>query len=454
MISENRSVTAVKIEAQPDAPADQTTLRIQSALDLAKDGPVLVILGAGRHVCGGLRLSSDTELHLAQGAVLAFLPDYGAYAQTETRVMAEESTRGMIVAHRAQNITLSGPGRIDCAGAQAFSIGEDLRMGTLIPARLRPRVLVLDGCRNVRLTGGLTVTDSPMWTLHLIDCADVEISDTFVDNNRRMPNTDGLVIDGCRNVTVTGSSFRTADDGIVLKTSARTDGAPASACENILVRNCVVESRSCALKLGTESFADFTDIVFEDCRVEASNRALGLFSRDGGAMRNVRFSRIHVDCEETPDGFWGSGEALTVTALTRRDSRPAGEIRGLVVEDITGRHQGAINLWAEWHGLITDLRLRNITLTQQPGALGTAQSLDLRPTPADLEANPDAPGRPNAWRLGADGRVVGLIAYEGGMPGVFAHNVVDLALEDIHLVRPTPLPDCWNPELIVETSDS
>ncbi|MEJ2003222.1 MAG: hypothetical protein P8X77_17935 [Maritimibacter sp.] len=115
--------------------------------------------------------------------------------------------------------------------------------------------------------------------------------------------------------------------------------------------------------------------------------------------------RIKLDCHETPDGFWGSGEALTINVIDRRpDSRPAGAVRGVVVSEISGQMQGAINLFAERAGDISDVLVDGLSLKQRPGTLGTAQSYDLRPTAADLEADPDAEGRANAWRRGTDGR--------------------------------------------------
>ncbi|GAB4577026.1 MAG: glycoside hydrolase family 28 protein [Roseibium sp.] len=431
-----------------DAIEGDGTVRLQAALDRAQASPVHVRLGAGRHEVGGLRLRSDTVLELDAAAVLAFRPDYEAYRDTTVDVVAELSDRAMIVARGAARIAICGAGRIECAGATHFSSGEDVRMGTRIPARLRPRVLVLDACRDVTLRD-FFVHDSPMWTLHLVDCLDVTVAGVRIDNDRGMPNTDGLVLDGCRNVTVTGCEIRTADDGIVLKTSARAGGGTTRACRDIRVRDCVVESRSCALKIGTESHADFTDIVFEDCVVEASNRALGVFSRDGGSISRVRFERIRLECFETPDGFWGSGEPLTITALDRRPGgRPAGAVRDVEVREISGRAAGAINLVAERSGLISGVTLDGIRLGQEAGGLGTARQYDLRPTPADLDPASETAGRANAWRLGADGKVVGLLPYPGGLPGLYAKAVRDLRCGAIRIDRPDPLPEGWAADLI------
>ncbi|MFK7997749.1 MAG: hypothetical protein AB8B87_26720, partial [Granulosicoccus sp.] len=65
---------------------------------------------------------------------------------------------------------------------------------------------------------------------------------------------------------------------------------------------------------------------------------------------------------------------------------------------------------------------------------------DLRPTPADLEASDEAAGRINAWRIGKDGKVIGLTPYPNGQPAIFAHNVAGLRQEAVNIQRPTPLP--------------
>lgn len=428
-----------------DIPARRgdVTAIVQQALDRAAQAPVHVCLGPGEHLSGGLRLLSDTVLELAEGAVLRFQPDYDAYAHTRIAIEAEQSDRAMIVAEGAARITLCGTGRIICDGASRFSRGQDAKMGTRVPMALRPRVLVFDRCEDVRLRQ-ITVEDSPMWTLHFVSCTDLRIEGVRVDNDRTMPNTDGVVIDSCRNVLVSGCELRTADDGVVLKTSARADGQPADPCVDVVVQDCVVESRSCALKIGTESHADFRNITFQRCRVERSNRGLGVFSRDGGAVVGVVFRDIHLECTETPDGFWGSGEPLTVTVLDRRDTRPAGPVSDLLVEGLRGTAHGAINLWAERSGDIAGVRLRDVALVQDPGPLGTALQYDLRPTPADLVPSDEAAGRVNAWRLGPDGRVIGLHDYPGGLPGLFAEGVADLSIDALEVQRPDPLPQGWS----------
>ncbi|WP_138466200.1 glycoside hydrolase family 28 protein [Poseidonocella sp. HB161398] len=436
--------TITPIRLQP-GPGDCTGA-LQAALD--SPAPRHVLLAPGRHPCRGLRLHGGTVLELAEGAVLDFEPGYDLYAANRVGVIAEDSDRALIVAQDADGIAIRGAGTIRAGGA-AYHQGDDGDSGTLLPAGFRPRVLVAERCRDLEITG-IAVEDSPMWTLHLAGCDRVRIARLRVRNDRRMPNTDALVLDACRDVTVEDCDLVTADDGIVLKTSAGLDG-PLGACARIAVRRCRVESRSCALKLGTESHGDFRDIVFEDCIIAASNRGLGLFSRDGGAMERIRFSRIRVDCRETPHGFWGSGEALTVSVLDRRPGRPAGSVRDVTVEDLSGRQEGAVNLVAGRPGQIEGLRLDRIDLEQLPGRLGTGQCHDQRPGPADLAPEEAAAvaGRKNAWRKDASGRVIGLHPYPGGMPGLYAARIRGLSLGQVAIRRPDPLPAGWSPSPVV-----
>lgn len=438
-------MTSSPIRISPQS--GEITETLQSLFD-TQTGPLHVLLEAGIHHCGGLRLRSDLTIEISDGAVLHFVPRYDAYAHTTVAIVAEESDRAMMTAVGARNIALIGGGRIFCAGSTAYTHGDDGEMGTLVASRHRPRILVLDACRDITIEN-LRIDDSPMWTMHFAGCDSIKVKGVAVDNDRRMPNTDGIVIDGCRNVDIIDSVFRTADDGIVLKTTRREDGSLTGPCENVSVRNCIVESRSCALKLGTESFSDFRNISFEDVRIEKSNRGLGIFLRDGGAVAGVRFVRITVDCHETPAGFWGSGEAITITVLDRRPEEfPAGAVTDVVVEDVTGRMEGAINMVAERPGGISGVTLRRVSLEQVPGPLKTGLSYDIRPTIEDrfdrFPIGDKSAGRVNAWRFGPDGKIIGLIEYPGGMPGIFTQNVTRLDLDDVHVVRPRPLPEGWN----------
>lgn len=423
---------------------------LQEALDAAAKQGVALHLPKGIYQTGALRLPSGTDLCLEEGAVLRFSPDYAQYASNTVDVIAEDSDRALMLARDARSIRIHGAGSIEAPG-ESFIEGMLEEMGTYIPSRLRPRTLIIDRCSDVRIEG-IKICLSAMWTVHLIRSKDVALHGLSIINDRKMPNTDGVVIDACERVTIENCVIDTADDGVVLKTSRGTDGAPIGACQQIRVSGCQIISESCALKLGTESFADMENIIFEDCEIAHSNRALGLFSRDGGRLANVTFRRLKLECRETPEGFWGSGEAITATALDRRSTQPAGVIENVLFEDIQGLMEGAVNLYADRPGLIRNVTLRRVHIRQQPGRFNACR-YDVRPTKFDLAPSPDAAGRANAWVRGEDGKVIGLVPYPGGMPGVFASNVHNLALEDVEVRRPDSLPEGFHPEPVVILQD-
>ena len=431
------------------AEAGDSTLRIQATIDAAAArGEGSVILATGRHLAGGLRLASRVDLILEAGAILTASNDYSAFETNQVSVTAEDSDRAFILASGVSDCGIFGPGTID-GGSDAWSLGWDDEIGTLVPAKLRPRVLVVENADRVTLSG-FRITKAPMWTVHLIGSRNLEVAAIRIENDVRLPNNDGIVIDSCHDVSIIDCHIRTADDGVCLKTSLqRGTSTPVGPCRRVRVERCTVSTRSCAFKIGTETHADVSDVVFKDCVAEDSNRGLGVISRDGGILERIRFEHIRVDCRETPIGFWGSGEGLTISALDRRASKPAGTVRNVVVSHLTGRAEGASVLYSERSGLIRDIVLQDIDIEQTQGALGTATLLDLRPTAADLKIPDGAEGRANSWVRLQDGSIAGLVPYPGGLPQIYAYGIDNLALESVSQKRPAPLPAGWNSDAIV-----
>jgi polygalacturonase len=66
------------------------------------------------------------------------------------------------------------------------------------------------------------------------------------------------------------------------------------------VNNCIIESVSAAIKLGTGSSGDFRDIKVSNCVLRNSGVGLGIFIKDGGTAERLSFSDISI--ETTPQG--------------------------------------------------------------------------------------------------------------------------------------------------------
>lgn len=204
-----------------------------------------------------MRLRDRVELHLEADAVLRLTPDYEAYlAGNSVSVIAEGSDRGLIVGQGVSGVAITGSGEIAAPG-RAYIAGDDPEVGTWVPAKLgaaRASARWIAAASRLPASGSPIHRCGPCTSWLVATCASPA---SGVENDRRLPNTDGLVIDSCHDVLVEGADISTADDGVCLKTTRRAAGI--GTCERITVRNCRVSSQSCALKIGTESFGDVTD---------------------------------------------------------------------------------------------------------------------------------------------------------------------------------------------------
>ncbi len=430
--------------AVPRPMGSDITAPLQSTIDMARAaGGGRVVVPDGVWDTGAVCLFDNIELHLPGGATLRAATDYAAYGAGAVSVPAENADRALIVARDAANVAVSGPGWID--GQGGAWCGDRLARGVKWVHGRRPRIIVMEACRNVRIAA-LNIRQAPMWTIHLVGCRDIVVEDCTIENDMLMPNTDGVNFDGCQDGILRRCTITAADDCVCLKTSAPADPRLASACERILVAQCSFRSNSCAVKIGTETHNDVRDAVFSQCTISQSNRAFGIFSRDGGTIERICFENSTVDCHWTPDGFWGNGEAITINALPRRAGTPPGEVRDVVVRRVSGAMESTISLVGSAERPLKRIVLSEIDLRQNPVPGDTLPELDLRPTAADV--NEDHDPAVGVWKLDAEGRVIGMAPYPGGLPGIWAEHVSGLDLRTVEIARPDPLPAGWSADYV------
>ncbi|MRS90889.1 glycoside hydrolase family 28 protein [Enterobacteriaceae bacterium RIT714] len=421
------------------------TSTLQRLIDtLQQAGGGTLVVTPGIYLTGTLILPSHFTLHLEAGARLLASQHEADYQAAETLTMAELSRMALIYARNARNVSLSGEGCIDGNATAWFSAEADTQ-GYRQPKTQRPRLLVLEGCEQVRLTD-ITLHDSPMWTAHLVSCNHVFIRNITIDNDLALSNTDALDIDSCQHVHISDSYFSAADDGICLKTTAK----PAELQQpvyNVTVNNCIIRSKSCAIKVGTETFADITHLAVNNCVIFESNRGIGLVSRDGGRFSKMSFSNILFDCGHGNPCHWGKADPVFVSVRHRAPDVTPGDISLVVFSGLNGVGEGAINLHSEIPGAIRDVTFNGLTFSQRVSESDEQGCYDVRPP-----CNPDRPtgmGRDNAWRVNPQtGRAHGVERYPQGLPAIYAHGVQGLQLNAINITRPEPLPAGWDAEHI------
>ena len=92
-------------------------------------------------------------------------------------------------------------------------------------------------CENVLLEG-VTFQDSPAWNIHPLWCKNLIIKDIVVRNPHYSTNGDGIDIEACENVFLTGASFDVGDDAICIKSGKDEDGRRhARKCRNLIIEN-------------------------------------------------------------------------------------------------------------------------------------------------------------------------------------------------------------------------
>nr|WP_318381004.1 glycosyl hydrolase family 28 protein [uncultured Enterobacter sp.] len=444
----NLSLAQVEIDRSGNS---VVTTQLQMLIDqLARAGGGTLTLTPGNYLTGTLVLPSNFTLHLEAGACLWASADEADYRAVQTHTVAERSRMALLYACEQHHITLSGSGRIEGHAAAWFAAQADAQ-GYRLPKTTRPRLLVLEGCSEVRITD-VTLADAPMWTAHLVSCRHVFIRGLTIDNDLTLSNTDALDLDSCQHVHVSDSYFSAADDGICLKTTAK----PAHLQQpvmNVTVSNCIIRSKSCAIKIGTETFADIRQVTVSHCSIFESNRGIGLVSRDGGVFECLSFSHILFDCQHGDPCHWGKADPVFVSVRTRAPQTRPGQIRQVSFSHLTGRAQGAINLHSETPGDIRDITFDGISLEQVQGPHSEQACYDVRPP-----CNPDSPtgmGLDNAYKVDPlTGRAHGVQLYPGGLPAIYAQGVAGLALTNLRLRRPEPLPAGWNGDAVVQVDNS
>ncbi len=254
------------------------TQAIQAAVDACHDaGGGRVSLAGGTFVSGTIVLKNGVHLRIEPGATLMGSPDLKDYPPKVCafRSYADNYTdKSLIYAEQCEDVGLEGLGRID---------GQGRRFNG--PYKVRPYLVRMVECRQVTVRD-VTFLDSPMWVQHYLACDQVRI-DGITVRSQANRNNDGLDIDCCWNVRISGCDIRSGDDAIVLKSTADRS------CRNVTISHCILSSDCNAFKCGTESNGGFENITVSNCAIYDTRLAgIALELVDGGRFERVNISNI------------------------------------------------------------------------------------------------------------------------------------------------------------------
>ena len=309
---------------------------IQQAIDRcsAEGGGTIVLDNGHTYLAGPIRLKSNVELHLEPTAVLLAHPDESLYRLS---AFGANEGEGMmwLYADGADNVAITGKGTIDGNGVafMGAELDDSYELKPVTTFDPRPHVLTLTSVRHLTVRD-VTIREGAYWTLHLVGCDGAVIDGINLLNNLKIRNGDGIDIDHSRNVRIANCHITSGDDCICLKNRRETERY--GSCHDIVVTNCVMTSRSCAIKIGSENMDSIYNVLFDNCIIRASNRGLGIQNRDEGTVTDVVFSNIMLDCQLWSDVWWGKAEPIYVTSYPRANGNhkdanwrfPKGQVEG------------------------------------------------------------------------------------------------------------------------------
>lgn len=353
---------------------------IQDAIDqCAKDGGGTVLVPAGTFYTSTVYLKSKINLQLNNGATLMAIADKNLYKNEKIGLedAGDNFIPALIVAHKIENFSITGQGTIkgqptfyyttithkdEYPGWNENAMKSGVSMERPWVNDPKISLVYISDCKNI-LLDGISIVDSPNWSCHIQWSQNVRVNGLKITSSLKDGvNSDGLDIDGCKNVIVSNSIIQTGDDAICLKTTKQ--GLRSVSCEDILIDNCILSSTSCALKIGTESQSDFKRIIFTNCTIRESNRGIGIIVRDGGTVSDVTISNITMDLKRKPVFWWGNGEAFHLNVFKRNPDSRLGKIENVTLHNIRGRVEGTSSIigLADGNNTIRNISLQNIDL--------------------------------------------------------------------------------------------
>lgn len=271
---------------------DSTLLQteaIQAVIDQAhRAGGGVVVVPQGTFLSGSLFFKPGTHLHLLEGARIKGSDDISHFPIRMTRVEGQtlKYFAALVNADSVDGFTISGQGTIDGNGLRywkSFWLRRQVIPKCTNMDELRPRLVYISNCKDVRLSG-VSFVNSPFWTTHLYKCERVKLLGLRIcspGSPVKAPSTDAVDIDACHSVHIKGCYMSVNDDAVALKggKGPYADKDPDNGGNsNIIIEDCTYGFCHSALTCGSESIHN-RNIILRRCNITNAHRLLWLKMR-------------------------------------------------------------------------------------------------------------------------------------------------------------------------------
>jgi len=298
------------------------TRAIETAINTAaKAGGGTIYFPPGKYLTGPIHLKSNITIFIDAGAVLNFSDNFDDYLpMVPSRWEGTNVTNfsPLFYAYKAENITIRGRGTINGNGKKWWDMHfklYDKKMGKtkwqiefaknnkevirpeisdmIDRGFLRPPFIQPMYCKNV-LIEGITIQNSPFWTVNPEFCENVTVTGVTI-NNPRSPNTDGINPESCKYVHISNCHISVGDDCITIKSGKDVDGRKINLpAENYTITNCTMLSGHGGVVIGSEMSGGVKKIVISNCVFDGTERGIRIKTARGrgGVVEEIRVDNI------------------------------------------------------------------------------------------------------------------------------------------------------------------
>jgi polygalacturonase len=419
-----------------------STVAIQKAVDECYTaGGGNVIIPAGNFITGPIILKSNINVRLENGAVLKGSKNIDDYRINNAR-------HGIFYCEDAYNVSITGNGTIDASGTHFYDVTKNHVYDEFEKNRTRQKesympegtfftdgpvkrismpgmTIVFFNCTRVSLTG-IIVKDTPIWAIRFGYCEDVLIDGITIQNNVLVPNSDGIHCTASRNIRISNCNIVAGDDAIVMtgfdrneerpgydmtEQNKHTYGNKSIYAENMSVTNCQLKSSSAGIRIGYGQHP-IRQCVFSNITIYDSHRGIGIFAHDSADIEDLIFSNIIIETRLFNGQWWGHGEPIHLSCISRFAGHQAGQIKNVTFNNIYATGEQGILIYGLKESMIENIGFNNVRLYIRNGkeTMGYGGNIDLRPaTPKTMQI------------------------FEHDIPGIYAQFVTNLSISGFEL---------------------
>jgi hypothetical protein len=440
-----------------------STAAIQKAVDIChEEGGGTVIIPPGRFIMGTVILKSNVNIYLEPGALLEGSKNVDDYMTTFQRL-------GMFFCEDAENVSITGKGTIDAQGIHFFDKtktpaptsdklwgfdrqrtrqkeqylpeGEFFTDGPITIQSRPGMAMQFYHCTNVALEDFL-LKDSPHWAIRLAYCEDVKVDGITIRNNLMVPHSDGVHITTSRNVRVSDCDISAGDDALIVtgfpkdwglnhigytmeEQEKHTFGNKSPYAENINVSNCQLQSKSVGIRIGYGQHP-IRRCTFNNIVIYGSNRGIGIFARDAADIEELIFSNIIIETRLHYGKWWGNGEPIHLSSISRFEGQPAGRIKNVQFNNVVATGEHGLVLFGQENDQLENIQFNNVSIRIIKGeqTINYGGNFDLQPA-ADINMRIFEHDIPGLYAQYVDGLSIRGFTLEWGadLPDFFTHGI-------------------------------